>query len=315
MRILDWNKLTDKRKKEIKECKNRVYIMGPVDMSKERVMQLAKLYKGNIIFGCLKDDEIPDLESSFQFMPLKLIKLIDILKNNKDISILKHFHKDTKYIIKELEPLRVVFINGSWAGLIHYNSFYWAAVDRNAKIELISPFVNEKEALGYQKGIYKSRISHNKLYVKNKKYKQEDLMKLTFKISKYSWDWVGQIGTILVKKGRILAATWNRVLPYEAYQMHFGSIREKKQIPSQEMIETHLTNHAECEILETARRERINIKGSSLFINIFPCPVCARVLSRTEIKEIVYTHDHNLSNDIGYKILEMSGKRIKRLVV
>jgi len=111
-----------------------------------------------------------------------------------------------------------------------------------------------------------------------------------------------------------LAVAFNRVVPYQAYQMHFGSIREKNHIPAQEMLETQLTNHAEVEILELARRQRINLKGATFYINIFPCPICAKMLSRTEINGITYSQDHNLGNDIGYKVLKISGKKIKRVV-
>ena len=170
------------------------------------------------------------------------------------------------------------------------------------------------EARNYTSKIYK-RSNIRKLFSERKRYTDEEIMSLAYGISRFSWDWIGQIGAILARNGIIKAFAWNRVLPYEAYQMHEGAPREKLQIPSQEMIETHLTNHAECEILEMCRRKKISMKDAFLYINIFPCPICAKNLSRTDIKGIIYAHDHNLSNDIGYKVLKASGKVFKRLLI
>ncbi len=276
---------------------------------------------GRLLFGCLKDEWIPGLEESLQFKPLpfevcgkNISKLTKDEKQIKSIAILKHFHKDTKYIIKELKPFKVMFINGSWAGQIHYQSFYWKACDVGAKIELISPFTSDREARRFAMKVCKE-YEKTKLYSKTKKYGEKEIFQILNKKRKQSWDWIGQVASALVKGGKILALEHNKVLPYEAYQMHNGSIRERMQIPSQEMIETQLTNHSECEVLESARRRKLNLKGSKLYVNLFPCPVCAKILSRTEIDEIVYCKDYNLGNDIGYKILKMMGKKLKRVVI
>lgn len=316
MNILDWNKLRDKDKKKLSEVKSIAFIAGPVCVSKRRIKQIvADLAGARLLFGCLKDEGIPDLEGSLHFQPLELKELTKALDKKLNVSILCHFHKDIKHIIKELKPSKVLFVNGSWKGQIHYRSEYWKAVDVGAKIELISPFMSDREAKNYERRAKSGERGAKQLYKKRERYSDEQLIELAWEIRKFSWDWIGQIGAVLARKGKVLAVAWNRVLPYEAYQMHVGSPREAKQIPSQEMLETQLTNHAECEILEIARRNNINLNGTSIYINLFPCPICAKNLSRTEIERIVYSQDHNLGNDIGYKILEMSGKKIKRIVV
>lgn len=313
MKSLDWNKLSDKDKKLISK-KSITYILGPVNMSVKRIRSIYHAQKGYILFGCLKDEEIPGLEGSCQFAPLQLKRLTQAFKTIKKVDILEHFHKDARYIIKELKPQKVLFVNGSWSGPIHYKSMYWKAIDAGAKIDLISPFKDEREAKRYEKKMITENYEQD-MFSERKRYSDRDIMDLTFRISRFSWDWIGQIGAILARDGIIKAFAWNRVLPYEAYQMHEGAPREKMQIPSQEMIETHLTNHAECEILEICRRKKISMKDAFLYINIFPCPICAKNLSRTDIKGIVYAHDHNLANDIGYKALKASGKVLKRLVI
>jgi len=224
---------------------------------------------------------------------------------------MKHFHKDAKYIIRELKPKKVLFVNGSWKGQIHYTSMYWEAVNNYIKVELISPFASDLEAKSWER---KASIDITTLYKKTKKYTDKELLEIAHQVSKASWDWIGQVGAVLARNGRILSLGYNRVVPYQAYQMHFGSIRERLFTPAQEMIETQMTNHAECEILETVRREKINLKNSTLYINMFPCPVCAKMLARSEILGIVYSHDHNLEHDFGYKCLLACGKKLKRIV-
>ncbi|MBU0975799.1 MAG: deaminase [Patescibacteria group bacterium] len=316
MKILDWNKLNDKDKKKLTGSRKLAFVAGPVQMSDKRVRELiSELSECQLLFGCLKDEWIPGLEGFLQFSPLKIEEL------NKPKSrpiekpaILSHFQKDLKYIIRELKPKVVVFINGSWFQQIHYRKEFWEAVSVGAKIELKSPFVNEAEAKRFTKKI-EENYEAEKLYSKTKKYSDREIFQILEKKRRHSWDWCGQPTAALVRNGRILALTHNRVMSYQAYQMHDGSIREKFQVPAQEMIETHLTNHAEVEMLEVARRERIRLENTSLYMNIFPCPVCAKMLARTPIRKVVYAQDHNLGNTIGYKVLEASGVKLKRVVV
>lgn len=313
--MFDWNKLSEKEKKMLAKLSKLTFIPGPVRMSKRRISQLTSDQQGIVLFGCLKDEEIPGLEGSLQFKPLRISDLKPALKNEKKVCILEHFHKDIKYIIKELKPSEVLFVNGSWKGQIHYRSEYWKALDVGAKVELISPFVSEKEARRIESEVNSEAVKQEgKMYFKTRKYSDKELVRLAKEVAKRSWDWIGQIGAVLSGNQKVLAVAWNRVVPYEAYQMHFGSIREKLQTPAQEMIETQLTNHAEVEILEITRQKKISLKNTWLYINMFPCPVCAKMLSRTEIEGIVYSQDHNLGNDIGYKVLSLSGKKLRRIV-
>jgi dCMP deaminase len=311
----DWNKLSDKDKKNLAALKKVTFIAGPVLMGTKRIDQiLTNLSDSAVLFGCLKDEWIPGLEGFLQFAPLKVEKLNKLKSREAEkLAVLNHFQKDLKYIIRELKPKIVVFINGSWFQQIHYRKEFWEAVNIAAKIRLETPFTSEYEAKRFAKKI-EAIYEAEKLYSKSKKYSDKEIFQILEKKRRHSWDWCGQPTAALVRNGRILALTHNRVMPYQAFQMHEGSIREKLQVPAQEMIETHLTNHAEVEMLEVARRGKIRLENTSLYMNIFPCPVCAKMLARTPIKRIVYEQDHNLGNTIGYKVLEASGVKIRRVV-
>lgn len=326
MKKLDWNKINQTEKFPSKadqplagkvKSKKVTLVVGPIHVSRKRINQIiSKESDSSVIFGVLKDEWVPGLENCLQFSPLNEDELQRAIKLSGNVTVLSHFHKDVKYIIKEMQPGKVIFINGSWKGQIHYTSMYWKAIDVGARIELTSPFASEREAKRFEKSVSdKLNSQMKKLGKKRNDYAAKELLQMTEYVAKCSWDWIGQIGAVLAKKGKVLATGFNRVLPYQAYQMHEGSIRERLQIPAQEMIETQLTNHAECEVLEEVREKKLNIAGATLYINMFPCPVCAKILARTDIREIIYSQDHNLGNDIGYKILQMSGKKLKRLVL
>ncbi len=113
------------------------------------------------------------------------------------------------------------------------------------------------------------------------------------------------------KKYELLATTFNPVLPYQTYAMHFGASREVNFSPPHD-LNHYDTTHAEVELIIKAGREKINLKGTTLFINLLPCPACARMLSRTDIEEFVYTEDH--SDGYAVKMLELAGRKVRRVV-
>lgn len=317
MFVLDWNDLSSKHKKHIDSKSENVFIVGPVDISNKRIKKLLNDYNEvDIIFGCLKDNHIPGLEGSPHFKPLRFDKLFSIIENTGNCLILKHFHRDIKHAISEIGFSEVVFTNGSWQGPLHYKAEYWNALKSNANIRVISPFCNKQKAKKYSERYEKKNAKKLENMIDlDKEYTNEQLLKLSNKVSTASWDWLGQTAGILTKNGKILEYAWNRVVPFEAYQMHHGSLREQKHIPSQKMLETHYTNHFEMELLEKARRKNIDISGATLVSNLFPCPICAKALSRTNIAEIIYSQDHNHEYSFGYKALEASGIKLKRIVI
>lgn len=312
MKIHHWNKLNDKEKEVLKRQKV-ILVAGPIDITRKRIVEIINLYKSeeNVLFGCLESRYIDGFEDSLQFKSLTLERLARVKEVKK---VMCYFQKDLKYIIRELKPKVIIFVNGSWQGQIHYRKDYWEAVGIKSEIKLISPFSSEKEAINYSIKIQRQYDS-SKLFKNSHKYSDAEIFQILEKKRKESWDWIGQPTAALVKNGEILALAHNRVVPYESYQMHFGSLRELMQTPAQEMMETQMTNHAETELMEIARRLSIKLQGVALYASIFPCPICAKMISRTPIKRIVYSQDHNLGNTFGYKVLEKSGVKLKRVVL
>lgn len=316
IKIFDWNKLSTERKKSFSKKENLIFIAGGREMSKERVKNLIETYgqdQNYLIFGVLKDLYIPEMEFA-QFKSLKMqvvSKVIDSLGEigMGKVRILNHRHEDIQYVIPELKPKKVIFINGSYKRAIHLRTEYWKAMDVEAKTIMESPFLNEIEALSYEKKIKRSK-SYKVLVDKFKIYTEKEFLDLAEKTSSRSFDWIFPNGAVLAEKNKPVILAHNAVLPYETYSALHGSLREINKSPAGDQ-NFYDTNHAEIELLEKARRRRVGLRGKTLYVTTFPCPSCSRILSRTELSAIVYSLPY--SDNYGINLLTKSGIKIKQI--
>jgi len=339
--VVDWNKISEKQKKEISKDKP-IFICGPRDISEKRILQLTKqltkppspeLGRGRsgvvvpaLLWGCLKDEYIPEMKGE-QFRSLNVDKLNKALREipdqvRNDIIIFHYYQRDWIYILKELDFKAIILINGSWHRMIHVRPEFWEIVNKKTPYKLVSAFVNEEEAKK-KFSIFNSQFSNKKfknlkLKIKNSKkdlFTIEQLMQISLDAASHSWDWVFQTGCALAKENNkgyeFLLSSHNTVVPYESYSSHFGSVREKNFSPPND-ANHYDTNHAEVELLIKAGDQKIDLDGTTLFINLLPCPSCAKMISRTKIKEIAYKHDH--SDGYAFKLLTQSGKIVRRII-
>lgn len=309
----DWNEITSQEKKELSKLKP-ILISGSREMSPKRIQQLAQLSKQkSVLWGVLKDEYISGLEGCPQFRTLTTSSLGGGLRRGiaGDITILEYYQRDWKYVLKELEFSLVILVNGSWHKMIHTLPEYWEIVNKKTPYKLVSPFVNEKEAKDYVQ-----KISHDLeaivQYDNQKIYTDEELLNLANTSAKRSFDWVYQTGAVLAKNGRVLGVTHNKILPYETYSAHFGSVREKNFAPLGD-LNYYDTLHAEIDLLIQALNKKLDITDSTLYINLLPCPNCAKAIAQSKIKEVVYQLDH--SDGYAVKLLESVGKKVRRLVI
>ncbi len=317
VKILDFNKLSPEKKKSISKKSNLTFIVGGREMSRERVKILIEKYGedgGYLLFGVLKESYIPELEFD-QFKSLsfdvvgKAIETLGEIGMGK-VRILHHRHEDTQYVISELKPKKVIFISGSYKRAIHLRGEYWKALDVGAEIKMESSFANEKEAHAYERKIkrkknYKLKIDKYKIYT------DKELVELAEEVSKRSFEWTWPVGAVLAWKGKPKAFAHSFVVPYEAYSLLHGSLRERFRSAAGDQ-NYYDCNHAEMEIIEQARRRRIGLRDKTLYVSISPCPQCCRVLSRTEISRIVFASSS--SEPRGIKLLEDSGIKVEQIV-
>ncbi len=134
-------------------------------------------------------------------------------------------------------------------------------------------------------------------------------------VAKGSFDHTFQTGTILAKKVKDryepILASFNKVVPYQTYALLHGSSREKHFSPPHD-TNHYDTIHAEMALLVEAHKKNISLKGMTLFVNLMPCPNCARTLAETDIAEVVYRIDH--SEGYAADLLQKANKTVRRIV-
>jgi dCMP deaminase len=292
-------------------------------MDETRIKELIEKYsnKSLLIFGVLMEDWIPNLEECEQFRPLSLDSLktaAEKCKNTKNLAIMRHHFPFIKYIIRELRPTDILWVNGSQRNILHSHAHYWEGVNVEAKMKLVSPFSSEKAAkkrvdeVDEVDEVNQKKIKTGLTYLNTiKKPRPEDFMNFARIVGKCSWDWTGLHGATIVKDNKVLAYSHNRVLPYRSAIMHEGCRREKMLSPRGEDQDYTETNHAETSCLVKCASEENSIEDADLYTTCFPCPTCARVIADSPIKTIYYSDEY--TNDIGYEILKRMGKKIVKL--
>lgn len=321
---MDWNKLSEKRKKELAKTKS-VFIVGSRELSQNKIEKIiSSVSKAKMLWGILKEPYILGFENCPQFETLKKSDLENIIDESK-VTILEYFERDLKYILKELDFCAVIFIHASWERMLHLREEFWIVLNKKIPYKLVSPFVDEEEAVTYLKNKkekiktlvkprrVKSDEIEEKSKVQNPKSKDlndSEIMEVVGEVAKMSFDHVKQIGAVLAKDGKIIEYAHNKIVPFETYAMHYGSVREKNFSPLNDQ-NYHDTNHAEVELLIKAVKNKIDLKDTSLYINVLPCPSCARMISSTDISEIVYRDDH--SDGYGFDLLTKAGKKVRRI--
>lgn len=320
MNRFQWHKMSDKVKAKIRAVRPKVFITGSIWMDDKRIEELIKTYASEsiLLFGILKEDYITGLEDHKQFKTLKADRVAEIAdksKHSKNVAILEYMFPHSKYVIKELKPSKVVFVNGGQRDILHSHPHYWEAVNLDAEIDLASPFFSEKVAKNYAEEI----VEENKKEIHGKfenlksieKPQDDHFIEFCLNVAKNSWDWTGLTGALIVRDNEVLTYSHNTVLPYESAMLHEGSKREAKLSPRGEDQDLTETNHAEASCILNIAMKKETLKDSVMYCKAFPCPTCARLIAKSPIKKIFYTSEY--ANEIGYSLLKRVGKEIVRL--
>ncbi len=306
MKIISWQGLS-----EIES--SPILILGSREISSERIIQLSSQLLKNtdrkIVWGVFTEEFIKGLENSPQFRTLTIKKLKESLEqlDNSRINILEYPQTHISTIIANHNWSAVIGINGSWHRAFHYREEYQTIKKLKIPLKFVSAFADEAEALQYEAKILKTRPALSINFGENCSKKK--IFQLVDEVASYSFDNTWQTGAVLTKNDQFLLATYNKIVPFETYALLHGASKERYRTPSQD-LNYYDTNHAEVEIILEAAKREIKLEGCSLYINLMPCPICSRMLARTEIKEIVYKDSH--SNNYAITILEKAGKSIRQ---
>lgn len=313
----DWAKLAFSSKRPLTSLK-ATFIAAPREISKDRFIQLVKEYlpKGHILLGISKEDFVDGFDGQPQFAMLRQKSLqttIDKINAQSEhkVYMLHYFQRELTTIIEKLTPPRAVFVNGSWYHGFHTQPVYYALSSTRTPYALVSAFTDETEALAYEKATTK-KITTVQL---PETASDSMLVKLSDDIAKGSYDHTFQTGVILAEKTKNgytpIASSFNKVVPYQTYALLHGSLREQHFSPSND-LNYYDTIHAEMALLVEVQKKNIPLKGMTLFVNLMPCPSCARTLAETDIAEVVYRIDH--SEGYAADLLQKTNKTVRRIV-
>lgn len=294
-----------------------IFVAAPRELSTRRFAQLVRHYlpKANIILGISAEEYVVGFENQPQFAMLKLAAVENVIDKVATSSswhkvyVLEYSQADLATIIRKCNFRRILLVNGSWKYAFHNLDAYHAIIEQGVKHKFISPFADEVEAYDYE-------LSHTPkitLPSPGDILSESEMAHAADAAALQSFDNSFQTGVSLGRKTKdryeFLAAAFNRVIPYQTYALHYGNSREKH------LSKPHDTNHydtihAEMHLLTQALASKIDLAGTTLFVNLLPCPNCARTLSQTAIVEVVYRHDH--SDGYAVRLLEACGKQVRR---
>lgn len=317
----DWSDLAFASKKPIREL-NATFIAAPRELSARRLAQLVKRYLplGNIVIGVAKEPFVLGFEGQPQFRMLQLEDLAEIVgkvrvsSSPNKVYVLSYSQREQKYLFEKNGFKRAVFVNGSWKFMFHTSETFYALTRAGVPYEQVSPFADEQEARDYEVA-RQPELASLATPAAEGPLTEAQMLQAANQASKASYDHSYQTGVVLGRKADqgydFVASTFNKVVPFQTYAWHNGPSREVNFSPPGDLNHYDAV-HAEVELIVKAADEKIDLDGTTLFINLLPCPSCARMFCETSITEFVYSEDH--SAGYAVQLLEKAGKTVRRVV-
>jgi dCMP deaminase len=125
-----------------------------------------------------------------------------------------------------------------------------------------------------------------------------------------------KVGAVLVKEKRILATGYNgapRNLPHCSSDPSspYYCLRMKYKVPSGTKHELCRGLHAEQNALIQAANYGVSTEGSTLYCNVTPCIICAKMLINAGIKEIIFVG--NYPDGLSLEMLQETDIKLKKI--
>ncbi len=114
------------------------------------------------------------------------------------------------------------------------------------------------------------------------------------------------VGALVFKDGREILRAHNEHVPTEHAPYINGDPRN--YFHKGEGMEYSSAIHAEAGIIAQAAKEGIVLKGAEMFITVFPCPPCAKLIARSGIKTLYCGGGYGVMD--GQDILKDAGVKI-----
>lgn len=317
----DWGELAFSSKKPIREL-GATFIAAPRELSQKRLVQLVKKYLllGNVVIGISKEPFVVGFEGQPQFRMLGLdaveglARKIRASSSPNKLYMFGYSQREQKYLFEKTGFKRVVVINGSWKYMFHTTETFYALARAGVSYEQVSPFADEQEARDFEASVW-PELSGLAVPKTQGLLSETEMLAAADRGSRASFDHSYQTGVSLGKKAEggyeLLGTSFNKVVPYQTYAWHHGPSREVNFSPPGDLNHYDAV-HAEVEMIIKAAEQKLELDSATVFINLLPCPSCARMLAETKIAELVYSEDH--SAGYAVQLLEKAGKTVRRVV-
>jgi len=118
----------------------------------------------------------------------------------------------------------------------------------------------------------------------------KEMMMLAYNESEGSSCWWRHVGAVLVKSGEVLVKAHNQHVPSEQTPYIIGDPRDFIEAGKLSHFSSSL--HGEKMILLKALSEGINMSGADIYVSVFPCPDCAKLIAYSGIKRCFFGSGH-----------------------
>jgi len=101
-----------------------------------------------------------------------------------------------------------------------------------------------------------------------------------------------KVGVVAEREGVILAKSYNQTLKGEKYCQTGTCYRKENNLSGGKEIEKVCSIHAEQNLIANCAKNGVSLNGATLYINVFPCYICAKSVIQAGFKKIYYMNDY-----------------------
>lgn len=108
--------------------------------------------------------------------------------------------------------------------------------------------------------------------------------------AKKSSDWWRRVGAVIVKDREVLFKAYNWHVPSEHTPYINGDPRDFVEAGKLSHICSSI--HSEQNVIAQAAHEGVSLCGANIYVSVFPCPMCARLIALSGIKRCFFKEGH-----------------------
>lgn len=264
-----------------------ILILGSFEVFHKGYLDVLKKYKKrypkySFFIGVLDRDTLKayvPLESDIRQLSAKIaVQLLQHFDSFTDV--LEIGHENFKDAIRKIRPVKIIAFEHDETKLF-LNDYAEFLKIQHIPVELTDHLLHW--------------AAHNVASVESKKdhhdqggdAKHKRYMKRAYEQTKNSGCFWRQVGCVLVKDDSIIFQNHNTMMPHgdECYKV--GCVRD--DIKPGEKTEICSAIHAEAYAVAYAAHQGVSLQGATLYVTVFPCPACAKLIAFSGIITLVYS--------------------------